>query len=613
MKNRKNSSTRTRVAALSPLFVTCAAGVLLTACGGDDDTSSDVAPVVALKCDNSMMTDFKPDANTTVTLVKAFKKGDPLALSATPATPPPPVALNDLCLVKLTIGPGNPGPATAPSTSSGINVEVWLPSPANWNKRIHNITLGGFGGNAIIGNTTLITTGTAPYLTGVTWGIAMNEGAVSAVNDGGHADAAGTGSFAMNPDGTINKTLWTDLATRATHEMTLKTKALVNGYYGMPQTFAYVDGCSGGGRQGFAEAQSFPTDYNGILAGAPSIAQTRFFPSDLYPGFVQYRDLGSYSALSNDQLALVSGSAVSACDTTLTGQHDGYVNDPASCNYDPVNDPSVLCTSSGGTNNTASCVTTAQARTFNKVWYGPTSDGSAPAPTADNGVNVIRPANQLWWGQPRGGRFAQVLNYGLGHPRDQIALNLQNSAYARPGFINATGNGQDAWTTLSYGGFANQLAQGAALNNAFGNIDTENPDMTAFNAAGGKMLSYHGLADPLVPQALSSTNYYEKVSALVGGYSETQKFYRLFLVPGMGHCSGANSENGVASPPSNPPLLQGTQAYDALTRWVEGGVAPSTFTVTTADAARSRLLCVYPRKLTYLGGNVNAATSFTCS
>ena len=118
MKNRKNSSTRTRVAALSPLFVTCAAGVLLTACGGDDDTSSDVAPAVALKCDNSMMTDFKPDSNTTVTLVKAFKKGDPLALSATPATPPPPVALNDLCLVKLTIGPGNPGPAGAPSTSS---------------------------------------------------------------------------------------------------------------------------------------------------------------------------------------------------------------------------------------------------------------------------------------------------------------------------------------------------------------------------------------------------------------------------------------------------------------------------------------------------------------
>jgi len=267
------------------------------------------------------------------------------------------------------------------------------------------------------------------------------DSAVSAVNDGGHSDPAGTGSFAMNPDGTINSVLWTDLATRATHEMTLKTKALVAAYYLMPQTFAYVDGCSGGGRQGFAEAQSFPNDYNGILAGAPSIAQTRFFPSDLYPGFVQFKDLGNYNALSAAQLALVSGAAVSACDTTLTGQHDGYINDPATCNYDPTTDPSVLCTASGGTNSTSSCVTLAQARTFNKVWYGPTSDGSAPSPVADNGVNVVRSPAQLWWGQPRGGKFAPVLTYGLGHPRDQIALNLQNSIYARPGFVNATGNG----------------------------------------------------------------------------------------------------------------------------------------------------------------------------
>jgi feruloyl esterase len=394
--------------------------------------------------------------------------------------------------------------------------------------------------------------------------------------------------------------------------MTLKTKALVAAYYLTPQTYAYVDGCSGGGRQGFAEAQSFPNDYNGILAGAPSIAQTRFFPSDLYPGFVQFKDLGSYTALTAGQLALVAGSAVSACDTTLTGQHDGYVNDPRTCNYDPLNDPSVLCTASGGTNASANCVTTVQARTFDKVWYGPTSDGTAPSPVADNGVNIFRSSDQLWWGQPRGGKFAQALSYGLTHPRDQIALNLQNSIYARPAFVNATGNGQDAWMTLSYAGFANQLAQGAALNNAFGNIDTENPDMAAFNAAGGKMISYHGLADPLVPQALSSKNYYEKVSALVGGYSETQKFYRLFLVPGMGHCSGVNSENGVASPPANPPLLQGTQAYDALTKWVESATPPSTITVTTTDGTRSRPLCLYPKQLTYVSGDVNAAASFTC-
>ena len=167
--------------------------------------------------------------------------------------------------------------------------------------------------------------------------------------------------------------------------------------------------------------------------------------------------------------------------------------------------------------------------------------------------------------------------------------------------------------TLSYSGFADQLAQGAGLNTAFADIDTENPDLSAFKAAGGKMLSYHGLSDPLVPQGMSSKNYYEKVSDLFGGYSGTQQFYRLFLVPGMGHCSGVGSENGIASPAANPPLLQGTQAYDALTKWVEGGTAPSAITVKTIDATRSRLLCMYPRKLKYVGGDVNAATSFTCS
>ena len=637
MTTRKTGCTKMRVATLSSLFATCAAGALLSACGGGDSSSPPVADStllpgsdaskkcddsdqggksrghcpVALTCDNSMITAFKPDANTTVTLVKAFKKGDPLALSGTPASPPPPIALNDMCLVKLTIGPGNPGPAGALSTSSGIHIEMWLPSPTKWNGRIHNITLGGFGGNAIIGNTTLITTGTAPFLTGVTWGIAMNEGAVSAVNDGGHADPAGTGSFAMSPDGTINSTLWTDVSTRATHEMTLKTKALVKAYYLTPHSFAYVDGCSGGGRQGFAEAQTFPDDYDGILAGAPSIAQTRFFPADLYPGFVQLKDLGSYTALTAGQLALVSGAAVSACDTTLTGQHDGYIADPVSCHYDPTTDPSVLCTASGGTNNTSNCVSTAQANTFNKAWYGPTSDGSAPAPVADNGVNIFRSPDQLWWGMPRGTKLATALNFMLS--KDQIALNLQNSIYARPAFMNATGNGQDAWMNLSYGGFADQLAQGAGLNTAFANIDTENPDLSAFAAAGGRMLSYHGLSDPLVPQGMSSKNYYEKVSDLVGGYSGTQRFYRLFLVPGMGHCSGVGSENGTASPPANPPLLQGTQAYDALTKWVERGAAPSTITVTTTDGTRSRLLCMYPKKLRYVSGDVNAAASFTCS
>ncbi|HSW26566.1 MAG TPA: tannase/feruloyl esterase family alpha/beta hydrolase, partial [Burkholderiaceae bacterium] len=107
-----------------------------------------------LACDDTMKNEFKPDSRTTVLLVKAFSKGDALALSGTPATPAPPVADNDVCVVKLLVGPGNPGPAGLPSTSAGIGIEVWLPARANWNKRIHAIGGGGWAGG-VHTNTTL--------------------------------------------------------------------------------------------------------------------------------------------------------------------------------------------------------------------------------------------------------------------------------------------------------------------------------------------------------------------------------------------------------------------------------------------------------------------------
>ena len=135
-----------------------------------------------------MKTAFKPDANTTVTLVKAFKKGDPLALSGTPATPTPPTAANDVCLVKLMVGPGNPGPAGAPSTSAGIGIEIWLPAPANWNKRMHVLGQGGWSGNPGISSTTIISN-------------AMNGGysAMAFAVDGGKISKAGIGWFGMGP------------------------------------------------------------------------------------------------------------------------------------------------------------------------------------------------------------------------------------------------------------------------------------------------------------------------------------------------------------------------------------------------------------------------------
>jgi len=451
------------------LWLVVAAAALLLACGGSSAPAA--APTLAptaLVCDDTMKTAFKPDAHTTVTLVKAFKKGDPLALAGTPATPTPPTAANDVCLVKLMVGPGHPGPAGAPSTSAGIGIEIWLPAPANWNKRMHVLGQGGWSGNPGISSTTVMSNAINGGYSAMAF--AIDGGSVSAVNDGGFANAAAVGtpsrggSFAMTPDGTINTTLWTDLATRSTHEMAVKTKALTAAYYLESPKYAYFEGCSGGGRQGYMEAQVHPADFDGIVVGAPSINQTQFFPAILYPQVVMQRDLDGVP-LTADQLALASGAAVSACDTALHGQHDGYISDPAQCRYDPTTDPAVRCVAHGGTNTTASCLTPAQAQAFNKMWYGPTADGTAPAPSVDNGYHVARSPGQLWFGPARGTTLVPLAKSTDGVPApspaaaDQVALNLQQPSFATPSFINATGNGADGWKALTYASFAHALSK----------------------------------------------------------------------------------------------------------------------------------------------------------
>lgn len=588
--------------------------LVLGGCSSDSNNSVSAVtptPTALLTCDNSMIAAFKPDANTTVTLVKAFKKGDSLALSGTPAAPVPPVAANDLCMVKINVGPGNPGPVGAPSTSAGIGIEVWLPSTANWNNKVHVLGGGGWAGGTAISSLTVLGSTSAASTAG-------NEGSVSAATDTGHT--IGNGSFAMNPDGSINTTLWTDFASRGIHEMAVKAKALAAAYYGKQQKFAYWDGCSTGGRQGHMEAQANPTDFDGILAGAPAYNWTKFINSELYPEVAQNLDLAGVP-LTSAQIALASSAAVSACDTALTGAHDGYISDPSACNYDPTTDPTVLCVGAGaGTNATASCLSLKQAAVMNKIWYGQTADGTVPAPSADNGFNVNRPSNQLWNGLTRGSLVALLAGStptGAFSPftiaTDQVALNLQDPTYATPAFTNAVANGANKYLTLSYTGMANAFAQGVALNPLFGNINTDNPDLSAFRDHGGKLLHYHGLSDILITP-VGSLNYYTRMANQMGGFVAAQKFDRLFLIPGMGHCAGVGSVNGVTgvSPAANPPLPGATTLFSALTNWVENGVAPTTIPVTTADGTISRPLCMYPTKLTYVSGDVKAASSFAC-
>lgn len=594
----------------------------LSGCGGGSSGGGILFPPTSppqestlLRCDDTMKTAFKPDANTTVTLVKVFKAGEALRLSGTPDTPTPPTTNVDVCLVKLLVGPGNPGPAGAPSTSAGIGIEVWLPKAGAWNKIVRVFGSGGWAGGAHADITQIGSR--AQFIP------ALNVGYVISASDHGHA-LLNNGAFAMNPDGSINTLLWQDFAERSMHEMADKTKALVKAYYGESQTYAYWDGFSTGGRQGYKIAQKYPADFNGILAGAPAFNWSKFITAELYPQVAMQRELGGPMAAV--KLNFVSGAAVKACDT----QGLGFLLDPLQCRYDPTRDASVLCAGVAGNGVTgasasASCVSLAEARVINQIWYGQTASGNAPDPAIDNGGGpTLGSADQLWWGLTRGTNLALSLagSSPFSIATDQVALELQDPSYAGPNFTNATGNGAGKWKTLDYAGLANAYAKGIALQSQFSRINTDDPDLSAARAAGTKILSYHGLADDkIMPQG--SIDYFTRVATTMGGNAEVQKFNRLFLIPGLAH-DGAFASSASIDPATSAnlaarrvPLPQPAGGRDelfvALRNWVENGVAPTRIDLRSSDDSISLPLCMYPQKVTYSGGgSVAVASSYGC-
>jgi feruloyl esterase len=588
-----------------------AMALLLQACGGGSATTATTASVRT--CDDGLKTSFQPDADTTVLLVKSFKAGDTVQLSGTP-TQPAPVAPVDLCLVKLLVGPGHPETAGAPSTSAGIGIEVWLPTGANWNERIRAYGSGGWAGSAQT-DLTLIGGGGDGNDLHVA---AAGQGYVVATSDHGHASALGPlaaldASFGLNPDGTINTTLWRDFAERSLHEMAVKSKALARHYYGKAHKYAYWEGYSTGGRQGLKLAQVHPDDFDGIVAGAPAINWSRFITNELYPQVAMRQELGG--PIASAKLTAVTNAAIASCG----GATLGFLIDPYACRYDPTRDAAALCSGvSGnggvvGTNaDAASCVTLAEAGVVNRIWYGQTADGSVPDPALDNAAGpFLASSNQLWFGLTRGTDLGALAGATGPFPiaADQVAIELQNPALGSVFFRNAISNGTNAWVNLGYSGLTLAAYQGLALQSQFSDINTDDADLSAFKARGGKLLMFHGLADNLIASQ-GSDNYYNRVASLQGGFTPTQSFFRYYHVPGFAHTGRLEAGPGVPVPQS---ARGRDEMFTALKAWVEQGTAPGTITVTSSNNLVSLPLCVYPKKITYSGsGAVTAAGSYTC-
>ncbi len=578
-------------------------------------------------CDARLAIALRNDRDAKLLMAKPFKAREPVALANSPTNPP--TAPVDMCLVKLVVGPGHAGSAGAPSTSQGIGIEVWLPGAANWNGIIRSFGSGGWAGGTHTDITRIGRTGAADL---VQLG-AIAKGYAISSSDHGHAGnlAISTNrdaSFALREDGTINTTLWHDFSERSMHEMAVTTKAVVRAYYGKRQSYAYWDGFSTGGRQGYKIAQRYPRDFDGILAGAPAFNWTRFITAELYPQLAMLRELGATIAPS--KLNAVGAAANAACG----GATLGFQIDPLGCRYDPSRDAAALCTGVAGNGGVAGtnadatrCLGLAEANVVNKIWYGQTSDGSHPDPLLDNGSGP-RPhsSRHLWFGLTRGTTLASL----AGTPpfpiaSAQVALSLQDPRYAqsdKPYLVNATGSGEDKWKELDYAGLAHAYQRGLDLQREFSFINTDDPDLSGALHAGTKVLSYHGLADDLImPQG--SANYFARAAARMGGVERLQRFNRLFFIPGLAHDSTFSRAGSIdpateaATSPDKLPLPQPASGRDelftALRHWVEQGVAPERIDVSSRNGSVSMPLCPHPRQATHDGvGPATAASSYRC-
>ena len=431
------------------------------------------------------------------------------------------------------------------TVSPQIRIEVWLPKEA-WNGRYRGEGGGGYAGQVSYG--------------GLAEGIRL--GYATASTDTGHPASAG-GSFALMPDGRLNEQLIGDFAERSLRELAIKAKAVIKAYYGDGPKYSYWNGCSTGGRQGLMAAQRFPEEYDGLVIGAPAINWDRFIPAELFPQIVINKTVGS--PISNDKLSMATKAAVAACDAR-DGVTDGLINDPRKCSYDPK----VLVCKAGDTSG--NCLTTAEADAIRKIWNGPTTASG----------------QRLWFGLEPGTPLTALAG---GMPFPIATAHAQYWVQQDPKFD---------WRTWSESDFAAYFRTSQQKFHDI--IGTDAANLSGFRTHGGKMIIWHGEADPLIfPRG--TLNYFDRVLADNGGAGKVKDFARLFMAPGVGHCGGGDG-----------PAPAGL--FETLVSWVEKGEAPDTVQAIRKrqdGTTLTRPLCAYPQTAKWNGtGSTDEAKNFSC-
>ena len=599
------------------------AALLLAACG--PLTSALAAP---LACDDGIKAAFHPDENTTVVAVRLVKKGEELAAVDVPK--PPLIAAADLCLVKLLVGPGATAEKdkTSRSYSEGIGIEVWLPTEANWNERIRN-----YGGGGWVGGGHRYADKIGSKVPAI---VNANIGYASGTTDAGQPWYQ-DGSFGFLSNGKINTESLRDFSVRAMVEQAVKTKALVNLYYGKAPKYSYYDGHSQGGRQGMKLVQEFPDLYDGYLIAQPALNIAKFGTTALYPQIVMKTELGITAANKTEaaafaaKVAAANKRAAAACDKAGLG----FLLNPFACDYNPARDAGMLCAGVAGEGVTgsnadpAACMNVKEANALNRIWYGATPDGSFDAAqTPDNRSGKALGRNQLWWTFTRG---TAIGNNITSAGTDNIALGLQDVSYAADAatttnapITNASTAVRNKWQELDYASLADAVNKNIALQpTLFSDLITDNADLTKLRDLGRKVIVWSGLADDAIPPA-GNVNYHERMVAAMGGNAEVQKFMRMYLLPGAAHSSqgraytvdGKNDSVPLPKLPGNAnqtPAREQDQFFSALVDWVEKGAAPGEILLTSRDNSVSYPVCVYPLRTTWNGiGDAKQASSYSC-
>lgn len=427
-----------------------------------------------------------------------------------------------------------------------IYIEVWLPKE-NWNERFRGEGGGGYAG----------------WVNYAGMADALRAGYATASTDTGHAFYM-KGAFVLNADRSRNQQLLDDFAWRSVQEMTLKAKAIIRSYYGIPPRYSYWRGCSTGGRQGLLAVQRFPGEYDGVLAGSPGINFDRAVPATLWPHIVMQEEVGH--PISMAKLDKATKSAIAACDPE-DGVIDGIVNAPRRCHYDPAE---LVCSN---VRTEADCLSAAEAKAIRRIWEGPkTRDG-----------------RQIWFGPERGASLAvQAGAQPFSMATDYFSYWIKRD----PAFD---------WRKLGVDEFAQSVRDSVAEFN--GVIGTDNPNLENWKARRGKLIIWQDEKDEIVsPRA--TIDYFNKVLATNHGAGQVAEFARLYMVPGSRHCA---TDDQAPFP---------YQIFDSLVNWVEKGVAPDRLIASQRlpdGALRTRPLCPYPDSARWNGEeSPDDARNYTC-